>query len=101
MSSVTNPVSIDGRIDAELIELGATIPAGRLARCTLPRMVLLLSLLMMTGCVTVHPWERGTLSHPCMQMSPQLGDSHLEHVWSIREGAVGGELGVGGGCGCG
>ena len=56
---------------------------------------------MATGCATVHPWQRETLSHPCMQLTPQLGDTFGSHMLPIREGATGGEGGLGGGCGCG
>ena len=52
------------------------------------------------GCVNVRPWERGRLSHPCMEMSKRLGQGHRPHVLSIREGAVGGDGEAGGGCGC-
>lgn len=65
------------------------------------RCLVLLALAASTGCATVKPWERGTLSHPCMQTGGQLGDSYRSHVISVREGATGGEGEIGGGCGCG
>ena len=55
---------------------------------------------LLSGCATVKPWERGRLSHTCMQMEPRMGDAIISHVRSIREGAIGGEGGAGGGCGC-
>lgn len=54
----------------------------------------------LSGCATVQPWERATLSHPCMDLSPQLGDSYRIHILPIREGALPGNAGIGGGCGC-
>jgi len=53
-----------------------------------------------SGCVTVQPWERGRLANPAMASAARMGDSYRPHVLSIREGAVGGEGDVGGGCGC-
>ncbi len=53
-----------------------------------------------SGCVAVKSWERGRLAHPSMQMSPKLGDGFRSHMTPIREGAVGGEGQIGGGCGC-
>jgi len=52
------------------------------------------------GCATVQPWERGTLSHPCMDLATQLGDGYRVHILPIREGALPGSAGIGGGCGC-
>lgn len=52
------------------------------------------------GCATVQPWERGTLSHPCMDLAPRLGDGYRAHILPIREGALAGGAGIGGGCGC-
>lgn len=54
----------------------------------------------LSGCATVQPWERDLLSHPCMQVSPRLGDAFRGHLIPIREGATAGTTGVGGGCGC-
>lgn len=64
--------------------------------------VLVLSGLVLpgSGCVAVKSWERGTLGHPCMQMTPRLGDDFRAHMTPIREGAAGGVGQIGGGCGC-
>ncbi len=66
-----------------------------LACCLLAVLALLLS-----GCATVKPWQRGRLGHPAMQMDGRPGSSQRPHLLSIREGSVGGEGGTGGGCGC-
>jgi hypothetical protein len=52
-----------------------------------------------TGCVTVAPYERGTLANPSMT-SEDMATSFDEHVRAVSEGATGGFGGGGGGCGC-
>ncbi len=52
-----------------------------------------------SGCARLKPYERGRLAHPTML----LGDAArpgTAHVYSIREGAIGGGNGAEGGCGC-
>ncbi len=57
------------------------------------------ALSLATGCVSVAPYERGTLAHP--SMSPEdMSTSFDEHVRAVSEGATGGFGGGGGGCGC-
>jgi len=60
-----------------------------------------------TGCAvpTIEPWvkpyERERLADPIMQVgSEALPAKHLEHVYSVREGARGATGVQGGGCGC-
>lgn len=60
----------------------------------------LLLIATLSGCATVQPWERAVLSHPCMDLAPRLGDAHFGHVIAVREGALRGGAGIGGGCGC-
>ena len=60
----------------------------------------LISGALLSGCAQVKPWQRGRLSHPCMQLDARMGDTFAPHLASIREGSVGGEVAVGGGCGC-
>ena len=62
--------------------------------------VLLSLALASLGCIGVKPYERTRLAHPFMQNIPRLGDKFHGHVLPIREGAVGGEGKIGGGCGC-
>jgi hypothetical protein len=58
----------------------------------------LLLVVSSSACTHVHPWERSKLAHHTMTMEP-TGPA-LEHVYSVHEGAVGGEGGTGSGCGC-
>lgn len=57
--------------------------------------------LALSGCSTVQPWQRGTLSS--YEMRPDrdpLATAMAEHIYFSREATVGGR-GVGGsGCGC-
>jgi len=62
--------------------------------------VVLVASLGLGGCAAVQPWQRGRLAHPCMQLTPRLGDWYAVHVAQVREGAAGGETQAGGGCGC-
>lgn len=55
----------------------------------------------LSGCGTVQPWERGTLSDYTMRPDRDpLTDSMREHVYFTRESAAGGRGVGGGGCGC-
>jgi hypothetical protein len=54
-----------------------------------------------TGCKTVKPWERGTLSDYTMRQDRDpLNDYLYEHIYFTREAAAGGRGVGGGGCGC-
>lgn len=60
-----------------------------------------LSLLLVTGCATVKPWQRGMLADPVMQPDRNPMASALsDHVYFSREAASGGRTVGGGGCGC-
>lgn len=52
-----------------------------------------------SGCAEVKPYERGRLAHPTMLLG-DMARAGAAHVYSIREGAVGGGSGAQGGCGC-
>ncbi len=56
-------------------------------------------LAMLSGCVKVAPYERGTLAHPTMTVD-DVAIGVDEHVRAVSEGAAGGLGGGGGGCGC-
>ena len=57
--------------------------------------------LITTGCNTVQPWERGTLSEYGMRPDrAPVYDALWEHVFFTREAAHGGKGIGGGGCGC-
>ncbi len=63
-------------------------------------LALLLAALWLTGCATVAPWQRGVFTHPCMQVTPRLGDAFFDHVTSVREGSIP-SAATAVGCGCG
>ena len=62
-------------------------------------LVLLAALVAGAGCARVAPYQRGRLAHPTMLLGDLAGPAQA-HVYSIREGAVGGSTSVQGGCGC-
>ncbi|MET0410446.1 MAG: DUF4266 domain-containing protein [Polyangiaceae bacterium] len=51
------------------------------------------------GCTPVASYERGRLAHPTMSSRQRIGAGQA-HLYAIREGARGGSLGAGSGCGC-
>jgi len=57
--------------------------------------------LFMSGCTTVHPWERAALADYTMRPDRDpLATAMTEHIYFAREASSGGR-GVGGsGCGC-
>ena len=62
--------------------------------------VLVWSALWMLGaCAPVAAYERGRLAHPTMSTADVAGTAEA-HERAVQEGATGGSLGVGGGCGC-
>lgn len=83
------------------------------ARVTAPRRVyprrmralttlgLAVAVLSIGGCATILPFERERLSRPDMALgsSPELMQAE-GHATEVREGAMGGLGGAGGGCGC-
>lgn len=52
-----------------------------------------------SGCASLKPYERGKLAHPTMLLG-DLSRAGSAHVYAIHEGAVGGDSGAKGGCGC-
>jgi len=60
-----------------------------------------LSVILLSGCITVKPWERGTLAKPEMQLiANPAGAAMDEHIYFSKEASVGGVGVGGGGCGC-
>ena len=51
------------------------------------------------SCASVKPYERGKLAHPTMLLGDQ-SRAGPAHIYAIHEGAVGGDSGAKGGCGC-
>lgn len=58
--------------------------------------------LVLSGCTSVAPWERGNLAKPHMALNPHPMQSVLRaHTYGSREAASGGSVSAeGGGCGC-
>jgi hypothetical protein len=51
------------------------------------------------GCEHVAPYQRELLAHPSMA-TEDLARASEEHVRAVQEGAIGGSMSAGGGCGC-
>jgi Domain of unknown function (DUF4266) len=57
--------------------------------------------ILLIGCTSVQPWERGNLAKPQMALDPNPSQSALRaHNYGSREAAAGGNAAQGGGCGC-
>jgi hypothetical protein len=67
-------------------------------------LLLALSAVSSTACVTVKPQQRGVLSDPIMRFGgnehDELEHAQVRHALDNREGAFGAEGVSGGGCGC-
>jgi hypothetical protein len=55
--------------------------------------------LALQGCAHVPAYDRELLAHSTMTTS-DLARPSEEHVRAVQEGAIGGGVGAGGGCGC-
>lgn len=68
------------------------------------KMVLLLwiiSSFLLSGCVAVKAYQREKLADPIMRPQTQFSKQKLDvKFFSTREGSIGGDSGIGGGCGC-
>jgi hypothetical protein len=63
--------------------------------------LVLMSMLSLSGCSSVQPWEKQNLAKPEMTFeADRLDTSYTEHIYSSKEGASGGSGVGGGGCGC-
>jgi hypothetical protein len=61
----------------------------------------LMSMLSLSACSSVQPWEKQNLAKPEMTFEgDRLDTSYTEHIYSSKEGASGGSGVGGGGCGC-
>jgi starvation-inducible outer membrane lipoprotein len=57
--------------------------------------------ILLPGCATVPPWERGNLAKPQMAFDLNPAQTALrEHAYGSREAAISGDAAAGGGCGC-
>lgn len=58
-------------------------------------------LVLLTGCATVEPWQKGTLADYTMRSDrDELASVMTSHIQFSREATTGGEGVGGGGCGC-
>ena len=61
----------------------------------------LLALVVLAGCATVQPWERGTLAKPAMAIDNPVHETTQKlRTYSAKEGGVAATGVGGGGCGC-
>ena len=62
---------------------------------------ILLGAVLLTGCTTVEPWEKGVLADYTMKPDrDELASVMTSHIQFSREASTGGEGVGGGGCGC-
>ncbi|VAW66269.1 putative lipoprotein [hydrothermal vent metagenome] len=65
------------------------------------RILLIGSVLMLSACTTVQPWEKDLLAKPSMALVADDLEIYLdEHIYFSKEGSSGGQGVGGGGCGC-
>ncbi|MFQ3281113.1 MAG: hypothetical protein ACI9S6_001454 [Reinekea sp.] len=58
-------------------------------------------IILMSGCSTVSPWQRGTLAKSEMSWAPDKLENTLDgHIYFSKEASSGGTAAAGGGCGC-
>ncbi len=60
-----------------------------------------LAVLLLSGCASVQPWERGVTARQSMQLVryPHLAAAR-DHIYFSKEASAGGRSFDGGGCGC-
>ncbi len=62
---------------------------------------LLFACIIASGCTSVSPWEKGTLSRSEMLLTPDPIEQRLaDHVYFAKEASSSGSAVSGGGCGC-
>jgi Domain of unknown function (DUF4266) len=65
------------------------------------KLLLLTISILLIGCTSVQPWERGNLAKPHMALEPNPSQTALRaHNYGSREATAGGNAAQGGGCGC-
>jgi len=65
------------------------------------RILLITSVLGLSACTTVQPWEKDLLAKPSMALVPDENENFLdEHIYFSKEASTGGQGVGGGGCGC-
>ncbi|MDD5272455.1 MAG: DUF4266 domain-containing protein [Methylovulum sp.] len=72
-----------------------------IAKQTQAAWVVMVSVLGLSACAPVSPWQRGTLAKPSMAIEPTPMQTLLsEHTHNSREAASANSSASGGGCGC-
>jgi hypothetical protein len=73
-------------------------------KATTVRAAALAAIVALAGCATFdppRPWEKGDLARPSMRLDADpLATRVTQHVYQSKEGAAGGGVVGGGGCGC-
>jgi len=65
------------------------------------RILLITSLLSLSACASVQPWEKDLLAKPSMALVADENEIFLdEHIYFSKEASTGGQGVGGGGCGC-
>lgn len=65
------------------------------------RIFAMAAFLLLAGCATVEPWQRGYLARPDMAVGSGPGTGRmLEKTYAAKEASAGGDAVGGGGCGC-
>ena len=63
--------------------------------------LIILAGIALSSCANVKAYQRGLLGDQIMDPGSQFAKQKLdEKFFSTREGSIGGETGIGGGCGC-
>ena len=63
--------------------------------------ITVLTIMAVTGCATVEPWDRDVLARPDMQIVSDPAEIAAdEHIYFSKEASSGGQGFGGGGCGC-
>jgi len=64
------------------------------------RVLILAAGVLVAGCASVAPYQRGHLARPDMALEPSVSASALEKTFASKEAASGAGSVGGGGCGC-
>ena len=64
-------------------------------------LIVIVTLLALTACAEVAPWQRDILAQDGMQLTTDAAEAYAkQHTYFSREASTGGEGIGGGGCGC-
>lgn len=98
LSNPNTPPEGEGFRPARKFDEGKT---PMMTKQTLAAGAVMVSVLGLSACVQVSPWQRGTLAKPAMAIDPTPMQTTLsEHTHGSREAASASSSASGGGCGC-